>query len=234
MSRSTTLSLKPLLSVAAAVGTYSALIRPRLLRWGATDEETGRVLPGDELVPYADSQMTFATTLPAPPEEVWPWLQQMGCDRAGWYSWDRLDNAGHPSADRIVPEWQDLRAGHHLDSTPDGDTWFTAAVVDPPSTLVLKADLELPSGRSFDPAVWPLPHAYTGGVWGFHLEPSGDDATRVVVRTRFRSKPRALLAVVGFLYDEPAHFVMQTRQFHNLRSRVRRERSRQEARPAAA
>ncbi|MDH6574679.1 hypothetical protein P3T29_000294 [Kitasatospora sp. MAP5-34] len=60
------------------------------------------------------------STLPEPPQEVWPWLVQMGCNRGGWYSWDRLDNGGRPSAGRIVREWQSLEEGQHLDSVPSG------------------------------------------------------------------------------------------------------------------
>src|SRR5690606_16683183 len=87
-----------------AAGAYTALVRPRLLRWGATREEANASYPGDDLIAYPTAQSTMAVSLPAPPEEVWPWLVQMGCGRAGWYSWDLLDNGGRPSADRIVPE----------------------------------------------------------------------------------------------------------------------------------
>ncbi len=57
-------------------------------------------------IPDADGGVfTMAATLPAPPEKVWPWLVQMGGDRAGFCSWDRLHHGGKPSADRIVPGW---------------------------------------------------------------------------------------------------------------------------------
>ena len=66
--------------------------------------------PGAELIPGGRRGATMAVTIDAPPARVWPWLLQMGCDRAGWYSWDRLDNAGRPSAEHIIPEWQTLAA----------------------------------------------------------------------------------------------------------------------------
>lgn len=91
---------------------YAFWVRPRLPTWGATAEEVSTTYPGDELVPDADSSVfTMATTLPATPEKAWPWLVQMGFGRAGWYSWDRLDNAGIPSADRIVPNGRACRWG---------------------------------------------------------------------------------------------------------------------------
>ncbi|MFD8588532.1 hypothetical protein ACFV1B_03075 [Streptomyces sp. NPDC059637] len=208
----------PVAGAAAAV-LYAVLVRPRLLRCGATREEAGRTLPGDDLVPGARSRTTMAATLPAPPVRVWPWPAQMGCDRAGWYSRDRLDNGGRPSAATLVPRWQDLAEGDRLYSVPGGRAWFTAAVVDPPRTLVLHACLSLPSGVPFDPA-GPRPRAWTEGVWGFHLEPLPGGRTRLLVRTVGRDEPRLPMRPVSVLFGEPAHLVMQRRQFRNLRARV--------------
>ncbi|MQS16055.1 hypothetical protein F7Q99_28385 [Streptomyces kaniharaensis] len=208
-------------SAAVALVLHGLLLRPRMLTWGATSEEAARSYPGDELIPSADSGSTMATTLPAPPSKVWPWLVQMGCDRGGWYSWDRLDNGGRPSADRIVPQWQSLAAGQRLASVPGGRAWFTVAVLVPERTLVLRDDTRVPSGRPFDPADGPAPRAFVSSVWGFHLEPA-DAGTRLVVRTHGRSRPRVLTGPMDLLFWEPAHFVMQTRQFHNLRARLRR------------
>jgi hypothetical protein len=212
------------------VGGYAAAVRPRLLRWRASAEEVRSAYPGDDLITDASGQTTMATILPTPPHQVWPWLVQMGCNRGGWYSWDRFDNSGRPSADQIMPEWQVLAGGDRLDSVPSGATWFTVAVVDPPWTLVLRADLELPSGKAFDP-VGPLPRAYTEAIWGFHLRALPDGRTRLVVRTRVRGRPALAERVADFLLGEPAHFIMQTRQFQNLRRCVSTadDRSRQDA-----
>ena len=68
------------------------------LRWGATPEEVASSLPGDELLPSARFVCTRAVTIAAPPAAVWPWLVQVGCGRAGWYSHDLLDNLARPSA----------------------------------------------------------------------------------------------------------------------------------------
>jgi len=90
-------SFKVLLRTAAFVlppTLYALSIRPRMLTWGASPAETDGVYPGDELIRDPTSSATMATTLPAPPEEVWPWLVQMGGGRGGWYSWDWLDNDG--------------------------------------------------------------------------------------------------------------------------------------------
>ncbi len=196
---------------------YALSIRPRMLTWGATPDETACAYPGDELVPDPDGGATMATTLLAPPEKVWPWLVQMGGNRAGWYSWDWLDNNGQPSANRVVPEWQNLEVGRHLKGPTN---WWTVLVVDPNRTLVLQSSYRLPSGQSFDPQSSPLPRVYVDGIWGFHLRPAPSGRTRLVVRSRSRSGPRPLTWPFGLLVGEPVHFTMQTRQFHNLRTRV--------------
>jgi hypothetical protein len=202
----------------AAPALYAWWVRPRLLTWGATRDEISGDYPGDELIPDPAHCSTMGATLPAPPERVWPWLVQMGYDRAGWYSWDRLDNAGQPSADRIVPEWQDLEEGQHLNSMGNGRNWMTVAVLEPDRTLVLRSIYELPSFRTFDPRSGPLPEARIDAIWGFHLRPAPGGRTRLVIRKRGRG-PRAYTFPVDLLYD-PLHFIMQTRQFHNLGIRV--------------
>lgn len=90
-------------------------------RWGATRDEVARPMPGDGLVPRPLFNATRAVTIDAPPELVWPWIAQMGgYTRAGWYSLDRLDNGGRRSADRIVPELQDLAVGDVMPTMRDG------------------------------------------------------------------------------------------------------------------
>ncbi len=208
-------------SVACAVPVlYAFWVRPRLLTWGATAEEVATTYPGDELIPDADgSVFTMGTTLPAPPEKVWPWLVQMGFGRAGWYSWDRLDNAGNPSADRIVPEWQSVQVGQRLIEASDGRNWFTVELVEPNRTLVLRTIIDLLSGRSVDPNA-RLPRAYADGVWSFNLRPADGGQTRLVARSRGKTRPALLTRPFGLAVGDPAHFIMQTRQFHGLRTRV--------------
>jgi len=76
--------------------------------WCATKQERSESLPGDDLVPEACGSSTHAISIRADSERVWPWLIQMGCGRAGWYSYDPLDNGGTPSAQQIVPELRKL------------------------------------------------------------------------------------------------------------------------------
>jgi hypothetical protein len=144
---------------------YAAWARSRLMRWGATDEEVTGAYPGAELVPHGQRAATMAVTVDAPPNQVWPWLVQLGGDRGGWYSWDRLDNGGRPSATEIHPEWQDLALGDCVKYwTRKGpvDAWQVAAL-EPNRFLGLRG-LRDPRGRMLDPTQ-PRPTAYTEGLW---------------------------------------------------------------------
>jgi hypothetical protein len=85
-------------------------IRPWHLRWGATDIEVSQAMPGD----LEHIGWTRAVTIEATPEEIWPWLVQWGQGRGGWYSYDWLENLfgfDIHTADRILPEFQNLKVG---------------------------------------------------------------------------------------------------------------------------
>ena len=204
----------------ALIAAYAVGVRPRMLRWGATEDELRRPYPGAELVPGGKRGATMATTIDAPPAEVWRWLVQMGCDRAGWYSWDRLDNGGLRSATRVHPEWQDIAVGQRMSSTPSGSTWFEVAAVEPERFLALRASYDL-RGRPFDPA-GPRPRNYTDSVWCFLLEHAAPDRTRLIVSGYADARPRVLQAIQNALFWEPSHWIMQTRQFANLKLRAER------------
>jgi hypothetical protein len=204
-------------------GAYGVLIRPRMLRWGTTPAEADGAYPGADLIPGGQRIATMAVTIDAPPSQVWPWLVQMGCNRAGWYSWDRLDNNAAPSADRIHPEWQDVSVGDHLPSTSSGQVWFEIAALEPERFLALRSALDLRRGRSFDTCT-KRPRFYSYSTWCFLLDELPGLRTRLVVSGYARSNPRALTAILDVLFWEPVHWLMQTRQFANLRRRTERRR----------
>ncbi|WP_242336180.1 MULTISPECIES: hypothetical protein [Anaeromyxobacter] len=228
--------MKTLLKLGAGVGlcagAYALLVRPRMLRWGATREEVQRRSPGDDLLPDGKRGSTMAVTLDAAPSAVWPWLVQMGFGRAGWYSWDRLDHFGRPSASQIHPEWQSLSVGDRLPATPDGRYWFDVAAVDPGRFLALRV---LTSGGRQHDSADPRPRSakdFVDSLWAFQLDELPGGRTRLVVTVHSAGRPRLRDTALGFVFWEPAHFIMQTRQFTNLARRAggalreaRRERS---------
>ena len=183
----------------AGVIVTGALSRRRVRPLG---DEARRPLPGDELM-AAELQWTHGITIRARPSEIWPWLVQMGCRRAGWYSYDRLDNDGVPSADRILPAFQHVEAGDILPWTPTDDDGFVVRAVEPERALVLGDD----AGRL---------------TWALVLEPMDETATRLVARVRVRParKDAATSRPTVRLVWRPVHFGMQRRQLLNLKRRA--------------
>jgi hypothetical protein len=163
-------------------------------------DEATRSLPGDELVADAKVRWKHAITIRARPAEIWPWLVQMGCRRAGWYSYDGLDNGGVRSADRILPEFQQVRVGDIFAMTPKAKDMFVVRMVEPERALVL--------GDA------------TGGMsWAFVLEPVDESRTRLITRSRGAYDRLALGLMLKVLWH-PLDFGMQRRQLRNLKRLV--------------
>ena len=98
----------------------------------ATALEKRRPLPVDAIVPEPIFASTHAITIDAPPERVWPWIAQMGGGRAGWYSWDVVDNGGARISTTIEPRLQTVGCGDIMPAVPGATDAFVVAAVDPP------------------------------------------------------------------------------------------------------
>lgn len=159
----------------------------------------------------------MAITIDAPVVAVWPWLAQMGTDRAGWYSFDRLDNAGRPSTRELDPRWTTVAEGDRMVTVP-GRSWFVVAHAERPRSLVLRASLDA-TGRPFDPLL-VRPRAFVDARWEFYLEPQPDGTTRLLVRSGSAAGPRPLSDAADLLFWQPAHVLMQIRQLRQLKLRA--------------
>jgi len=187
---------------------YRSVGRPWHARWGATDEEVARALPGDELLPDANVT-TRAITIDARPEEIWPWLVQLGYGRAGWYSYDWIDNDGRPSAYRIVPELQRLEPGDQILMAPGMG----------PRVRAVEPNRDLLAGDA------------DGGIWCLALDPTGDGRTRLVSRWRIKW-PITPATVFWVLVSDPGTFVMERRMLLGIKRRVERAAAAEPARVA--
>jgi hypothetical protein len=196
----------------AAVGVggavvYRFLLRPWHLRWGATDEEVARPMPGDEVLPEPRVSSTRAVTVHAGPEHIWPWLLQLGRGRGGFYSYEWLEamiGTDITNSDRILPEFQHLAPG---DEIPTG-----------PGTSMRVRTVETERFLVFGPA--PGEPSDTSTItWAIGLYPRGDGTTRLVSRLRydFGWKPGEPLFMLFF---EPGQFVMDQKMLRTLRKRA--------------
>ena len=179
------------------------LIRRRHLRWGATDAEVAAPMPGDELVARPSFDATRAITVDAPPEAVWPWIVQLGFGRAGWYAYDLFDNAGHPSADRILPEYQQPKVGDWVPmaSRINETTAFKIAGLEPNRWML-----------------WEKPHS----TWAWTLVPLDGDRTRLVIRLKARYAWRASLgnALLTLILFELGDFPMMRKLLLGVKQRA--------------
>lgn len=200
------------------IGLFSHFLRRQMLAHfrdtlGGSPSEEALRLPGDNLVPQPKLQETIAITLEAPPERAWPWLVQMGCQRAGWYSLDRLDNGGRPSASRIIPELQHLEVGDVLPWKPSGREGFSVLELDNNKCLLLGSPSLKPQAAS---AATPPTNSPIKDCWAFVLEPIGENATRLITRVRAdyaNNFPNRMFSRFLSL----AHFIMQRAQLRNLK-----------------
>ncbi len=212
--------------VGAVAIAFSIVLSPLLQRWysrwGATETEVRRSMPGDELVPRPKSQMTLAITIQAPPDRIWPWYAQLGCRRGGWYSYDLLDNGGVPSADRIISEYQQIKVGDEVWGTPDGKLRFPVALVEPGRVLVLGGTMNTRTGKTAAPDD-PSLDMYYSGDQAWLISPLDDGTTRLIFRNRTDWNPSFLNTLMWRVMLEPISFVMGRKMLLNIKRRAEAE-----------
>jgi hypothetical protein len=197
-------------AIGGAVAAYVLLARPRHLRWGTIDPESSQPLPGDDLVTNPNLTATRAITVRASAEQVWPWIAQLGQGRGGFYSYDFLENlvgCDIHSAERIVPEWEDVGVGDEVRLHPE--VALKVATLEPGHSLILRGGI--PIGNT------PPPYDFT---WAFVLEDRPDNTTRLLVRERYAYNRWWASLVV-----EPAEavsFVMSQKMLRGIRNRAER------------
>ena len=175
----------------------------------ATLAERARPFPGDDLLHPCATSLTHAITIRRPRSEVWPWLLQMGAGRAGWYSYDRIDNGGVRSADALIPALQGVRVGSIMPWLPGAADGLTVISIEPERCLILAA-VSPEDG-----------HLLT--TWAFVLEESASGVTRLIVRARAGSgyrPPFGLPAWTARTLVTWGHGIMQRRQLRGIASRA--------------
>jgi hypothetical protein len=197
-----------------AIAAGIVLTRRLARRSGATDVEVYRVLPRDELVPHPRIETTRAITIRAPVAGVWPWVVQVGYHRGGWYTNARLDkliwHIDNPSADHILPEFQQLKVGDTVPDGPEGTARFTVKEIVPYHVLAL-----------LDADGTHIPQ--TQFSWVFVLREMDADTTRLILRTHATYPLRWWTTLLAYLALGPADFLMaHVMMLRGIKQRVER------------
>jgi len=179
---------------AVVVATYVTFLGPWQRRWGASDEEVRRAMPGDDLLRPGAPGTTRAITIDASPSEVFPWLLQIGYGRGGWYSYDWIDNDGRPSVDRIDPALQHLSVGDRIQMLPGFGP--TVREIEPDHHILSSGDAD---------------------TWCLVAQPLPGGHTRLISRWR-QDWPKSIGTYVWTLVSDPGAFVMEQKMLRTIRT----------------
>ena len=205
------------------------LLHPRLLFYRATKVEKKMAFPGDEFVPRPNAAATYAITINAPAERIWPWLLQMGYRRASWYSWSPMHALPEYQKDlspwTIHPEWQSLKVG---DVLMDGDAldqcsekkgaWRVREVQDQ-RAIVLFSARDFLDGIEFDPQLTRPKKIYGITSWVFYIRPINEARSRLLIRVRAKLGPSAL-KIIAWLVFGTGDAVFERTVLDGIKSRV--------------
>jgi len=190
-----------LLIAAGVIGMYLVVVGPRQRRWGATQQEVARAMPGDALLRRDAPSTTRAIMIDASPEVVFPWLLQIGYGRGGWYSYDWIDNDGKPSVERNDPALQRLAVGDRIEMLPGLGP--IVREIEPNDHIVSGSETE---------------------SWCLLVEPTHDGRTRLISRWR-QDWPRSAGTYVWTALADPGAFVMEQKMLRRIRDLAERDRA---------
>jgi hypothetical protein len=203
----------------AGAAVYWYAVRPWHTRWGASEDEARRSLPGDELVPRPRIDVTHAVGISRPPKDVWPWIAQLGQGRGGFYSYTWVENRmglDMHNADRILPEFQNPKVGDKIPLAPD-DFGVPIALLERERMLVMHGDTREGSA--------PFPQMREGDFlnvsWGFYLQPvDGGQNTRLVERFRADWNPGLKNTLYMYGIIEAGGYLMERKMLLGIKQRV--------------
>jgi hypothetical protein len=208
----TTLIESILGSIEFSIAFVTPFLRSRRRRWGATDEEINNSYSGDELIPQPKWTANHAISIKATPEQVWPWIAQIGQGRGGFYSYQKLENllgCKIENTSRILEKHQSIRVGDpiklHAETPP-----MTVAIVEKPIALVLSGN----PGEGDNSMVLST-------SWAFLLLEQPDGSIKFLSRTRYHHADNFLSKLMGGqLLMEPISFVMERKMLKVIKSLV--------------
>lgn len=110
------------LLLGTAIVATPYLLKSLCAGWSTQGIEATELLPGDGIVLEPKVEYTLALSISSSPSAIWPWFVQMGGGRAGFYTYEWIENllgADIHNANEILPLFQDLKVGDKVWLTPD-------------------------------------------------------------------------------------------------------------------
>jgi hypothetical protein len=208
-SRSVALRLLAIIALPVLLSAiYLFAIRPSALRWGATAEEVARSMPGDDLVSSPSFCATRGITIQGRPDDIWPWLVQIGYGRAGFYGYDLIENLGSVSGIRsagsILPELQHPKTGDVLPISAVASLVFDS--IQPDHDLIWRGNATPPDG-SFAWVLYPVDASHTRLISRIRLRYHWTDRRILLdLFTEFADHvavPRILVGIKGRVEGRP-------------------------------
>lgn len=174
---------------------YFAWFREYQMNWGASAEDVNRYMAGDEYFENPKFNSTRAVEINATPEQIWPWIVQIGYSKGGFYGFDKLDNGGNPSAEIIIPECQNLQVGDSIASGEyKGQLFNFLEVVElEPEKSMLWVFIETP---------------WKGATWSWGLYRIDDEHTKLVSRLRQDYTFDSFKAIVAWSFIDTIEILM--------------------------
>jgi hypothetical protein len=205
-----------------AFALLTPFLQSRRNRWGASDAELGRSLPGDELLSEPRWMWTHAITIDAPVDRVWPWLVQIGQGRGGFYSYEFLENlvgCDIHNADHILPELQNLKVGNGIKLHPKAPP-LPVVLIEPLRTLVLHAKDYSPEDQPSESDKSKTEKNFSTS-WGFYLDKIDDSTTRLTSRWKISYNPTLMNRLsFGPFTIGPIGFTMDRKMLLDIKKRV--------------
>jgi hypothetical protein len=189
-----------IIAILTLLSLYFAWLREWQMTWGATGVEVNRYMAGDELLDDPELNATRAVEIKAPPEQVWPWLVQMGHKKAGLYSFGRFDNGGMPSAERVILEYQNLQVGDLI----------------LPSLKVVEIKPDTSMLWVFQIGAGP----WQSATWSWGLYRTNEGHTRLVSRLRQRYTFNSLQEIITWGILDPLEIFMMRTTLLGIKQRV--------------
>ena len=191
--------------------SYILFLRSFLMHWGSTNKEISKYYVGDSILLRPDFENTLAVTIDKPPSAIWPWVAQMGLNKAGFYSFTWLENifgcALH-NADRIHPEWQNPQPGDDepvcASAEKNNMPGWTIAIVIPNKALVYKSSTD---------SSWMM---------GFYIDSFSQNKSRLITRMRYIIPKQFWSYITDKAWMEWAHCIMQKGSITGIKKRAKR------------